>query len=321
MRHYGPGVVLFNQQGQSLRRAEIDIGDMWIHDSAIADFNGDGYDDILPIGWGPDYRMLLGRADGNFDVLTNGGPAAFGAGIAAADFMGDGSVTFVITDTDRIGNSDTGLYAWSLDNGGFRLDRIATLPADRFYLSRWQDPRYDWDWELPHSIRALAHDFNRDGRTDVIVLTINYDRNNGGHPWSEVQFLRNDGAARFTDVTDSVLVGYDHDTVLHISPRVVDVNDDGLLDIWLAAPDNNGVENSNRVLIATADGKFHDSLRDDITGFRQDVGGEHSVVHYVEDPQGRDWLLGLEKYSYTNNTQVNFFTAPLSSYHTADWIA
>lgn len=320
MRLYGSGVVLFNQGGQSLRRVEVDIGDMWIHDSAVADFNGDGYYDILPIGWGPDYRMLFGRADGTFDVLANGGPAAFGAGIAAADFLGDGSITFVITDTERVGNSDTALYSWSLDNGGFRLDRIATLPADRFYLPKWQGSQFDWDWELPHSIRALAHDFNRDGRTDVIVLTVNYDNNNGGHPWSEVQFLRNDGDARFTDVTDSVLVGYDPDTVLGISPRLVDINDDGILDIWLAAADNNGAENSNRVLIGDSNGKFYDSLRNPITEFRQDVGGDHSVVHYAEDATGRDWLVGIEMYSNVNNTQVDIMAAPLKSYHTADWI-
>jgi hypothetical protein len=150
---------------------------------------------------------------------------------------------------------------------------------------------------------------------------VNYDNNNGGHPWSEVQFLRNDGNARFTDVTDSVLVGYDPDTVLGISPRLVDINYDGILDIWLAAADNDGTENSNRVLIGDSNGKFYDSLRNPITEFRQDVGGDHSVVHYAEDGAGRDWLLGIEMYSNTNNTQVNFVSAPLSAYYLADWIA
>ena len=74
MRHYGPGIVLLNQNGQSLRRVEVDIGDMWVHDVAIADFNQDGCDDLLPLGWGPDYRMLFGRRDGGFDGGFGGSP-------------------------------------------------------------------------------------------------------------------------------------------------------------------------------------------------------------------------------------------------------
>ena len=319
MRHYGPGIVLFNQAGQSFRRVEVDIGDMWVHDVAIADFNGDGYDDILPIGWGPDYRMLFGRADGTFDVVVNGGPTPYGAGIAAADFLGNGTVTFVITDTEMINGSDTGLYTWSFDNGGFRMDRIATLPPERFTLAKWQTPEYDWDW-IPHSIRVLAHDFDRDGDPDAIVFTTYYDNNIGGHSRSEVQFLRNNGNASFTDVTDSVLLDYNHRTNLGISPRLVDINDDGLLDIWLTGGDGDGAEDSSRVLLAQANGTYQDIMGPALAQFRADVGGETSFVHYMEDAQGRDYIVGIEKYSFTGNNQVEFVGAPLSNYYSAGWI-
>lgn len=319
MRHYGPGVVLFNQNGQSLRKVEVDIGDMWVHDVAIADFNRDGRDDILPLGWGPAYRILFGRADGGFDIMSNGAQSAYGAGIAAADFLGNGTITFVITDTEMINGSDTGLYTWAFDNGGFRLDRIATLPAERFYLSKWQDPQYDWDW-IPHSIRVLAHDFDRDGDPDAIVFTTYYDNNIGGHARSEVQFLKNNGQASFTDVTDNVLLDYNHRTSLGIAPRLLDINDDGLLDIWITGGDGDGTEDTSRVLLAHANGTFREIMGSALAQFRADVEGETSFVHYMEDAQGRDYVVGIEKYSYTGNNQVEFVAAPLGNYYSAGWI-
>lgn len=319
MRHYGPGVVLFNQNGQSLRRVEVDIGDQWVHDVAIADFNRDGYDDIMPLGWGPDHRILFGRADGGFDIIANGAQAAYGAGIAAADFLGNGSITFVITDTETVNGSDTGLYSWGYDNGGFRLDRIATLPPERFNLPKWQTGQYDWDW-IPHSIRVLAHDFDRDRDPDAIVFTTYYDNNIGGHSWSEVQFLRNNGNANFTDVTDNVLVDYNHRTNLGISPRLVDINKDGRLDIWLTGGDGDGAEDTSRVLLSENNGTYREIMSSALAQFRADVGGETSFVHYMEDSQGRDYIVGIEKYSNTGNNQVEFVAAPLSNYYSADWI-
>jgi len=320
MRHYGSGVVLFNQAGQGLRRVEVDIGDMWVHDVAIADFNRDGYDDILPMGWGPDWRMLFGRADGTFDVMVNGGPAPYGAGIAAADFLGNGTTTFIVTDTETVNGSDTGLYTWGFDNSGFRMDRIATLPAERFNLPKWNTGEYDWDW-IPHSIRVLAHDFDRDGDPDAIIFTTYYDNNIGGHSRSEVQFLRNNGNASFTDVTDNLLLNYNNRTNLGISPQLVDVNNDGRLDIWLTAGDADGAEDSSRVLLAQSNGTFREIMAAELAQFRRDVGGETSFVHYMEDTQGRDYIVGIEKYSYTGNNQVEFVAAPLSNYYSADWIA
>jgi hypothetical protein len=59
----------------------------------------------------------------------------------------------------------------------------------------------------------------------------------------------------------------------------------------------------------------------ELAQFRRDVGGETSFVHYMEDTQGRDYIVGIEKYSYTGNNQVEFVAAPLSNYYSADWIA
>lgn len=320
MRHYGPGVVLINQAGQGFRRVEVDIGDKWVHDVAIGDFNGDGRDDILPMGWGPDWRMLFGRADGTFDVMVNGGPAPYGAGIAAADFLGNGTTTFIVTDTETVNGSDTGLYTWGFDNGGFRMDRIATLPAERFNLPKWNTGEYDWDW-IPHSIRVLAHDFDRDGDPDAIIFTTYYDNNIGGHSRSEVQFLRNNGNASFTDVTDNLLLNYNNRTNLGISPQLVDINNDGRLDIWLTAGDGDGAEDSNRVLLAQSNGTFRDIMGPELAQFRRDVGGETSFVHYMEDAQGRDYIVGIEKYSFGGNNQVEFVGAALKDYYSAAWLA
>jgi hypothetical protein len=282
----------------------------------VADFNGDGFDDILTVGWGPDQYMIFGRSDGGFDLVpqTFG---AYGAGIVAADFLGDGSVTFVITDSFPDGDSDTGLFSWSLDNGGFRLDKIATLPMERFYLDKWDDPKHDWTWN-PHSIRALAHDFDSDGLSDVIVTTLYNDRNNDGHAYTELQFLKNQGGGLFSDITDSVLVGFNHQTMGSYAPRLVDVNRDGALDIWLTGVDSNQTENSNRVLLATDDGTYVETLTDVLEIFRSDVGGDPALVHWVQGPNDQDYFVTMERYSHT--TSANFWSAPTNDYFTG-WMA
>jgi hypothetical protein len=313
MNHFGPGVVFMNQNGQYLSRVNLDIGDVWAHDSTVADFNGDGFDDILTVGWGPDQYMIFGRSDGGFDLVpqTFG---AYGAGIVAADFLGDGSVTFVITDSFPDGNSDTGLFSWSWDNGGFRLDKISTLPMERFYLDKWDDPKHDWTWQ-PHSIRVLSHDFDQDGLTDVIVTTLYNDNNNDGHAYTELQFLKNQGQGIFQDVTDTILVGLDHN--ITAAPRLVDVNRDGLLDIWLTGVDTNQGENSSRVLLANSDGTFTEFLADILSDFRIDVGGDPALVHWVQGPNDQDYLISLERYSHV--TDVNIWATPINDYFTG-WI-
>jgi hypothetical protein len=41
MQHYGPGYV-FSNQGNHFNRIAIPLNNVWAHDSAIADMDGDG---------------------------------------------------------------------------------------------------------------------------------------------------------------------------------------------------------------------------------------------------------------------------------------
>jgi hypothetical protein len=71
--------------------------DWWAGGLTVADFNGDGYPDIVSTAGGNSIAVYLGRGDGTFQTAKY-----FGAGItyfiaAAADFNGDGMPDIAIT--------------------------------------------------------------------------------------------------------------------------------------------------------------------------------------------------------------------------------
>lgn len=320
MNLYGPGVVYWNDAGQGLTRQDIDIGSIWAHDSAVADLNSDGFDDIVISGYGPDQTLLFGRADGSFDVMTGLATANY-SGIAAGDFMGDGSITFVMTDSQYTGASDTALMAWNITQDGQGNDvayfsKIAGLPPDRFTLDHWSDHHaYMLQPDrMPHTIRALTMDFNRDGLDDVVIMTSANDANNRWHVYSELQFLENEGDGLFLDVTDELLLEYNKNTVVSYTPQLIDINEDGLMDIWLSAIDYHGAENSTRAIMANADGTFSEDFAQEIQALRDALGGQPAPSQMVRDPNG-DWYVMTMEFS-PDPTNVQFALAP-----TVDWIA
>lgn len=296
MEMYGPGIVYFNTE-QGLMRHEIDMGDIWAHDSVIVDVNSDGFSDIVASSYGPGQVIALGRPDRDFDVYTGSATANY-SGITAGDFLGDGSVTFVMVDAWGDGVSDTALYqlimplaVTGISGGDLVLDQQSrfvqhsVLPADRFTRAEYADmPWLKLGGQHPHSVRATTMDFNRDGLDDVIVSTSANAQDGTWHTWFELQFLENQGAGIFIDRTDSILVDWDTLTTVSYQPRVRDVNGDGLLDLWFSSQDYNGIENSNRVLFAQPDGTFHQAWQDEFAELRQELGGQPSPVIWLQGP-------------------------------------
>jgi hypothetical protein len=253
MSYYGPGSVFFNTGASSFTKTQINFGNVWSHDSAVTDLNGDGYADILVTDYNGKPAVAFGSSTGAFDIAVSTG--SFGSSsVSIADYLDNGSKTIVFTDATPTGNQDTKMYTWSVSGGTLNLTEIAVLPASRFYLPKWDSVRSASRW-APHEIRNINMDFNRDGRPDVIVIsTMPADGNS--HGYSEVQFLENRGGGTFVDVTDSILSGYNTSSFATYQPRVIDVNKDGLLDILLSAHDNDGNYDSSQVLLATTDGKY-----------------------------------------------------------------
>ena len=324
MDYYGPGTAYINQGGNKLKKVSVNIGNIWAHDSAVGDVNGDGRDDIIVVGLNSNQAVALGRADGTFDITTGSNNNLGAAGMAAGDFMGDGTTTVIMTDAFTEGNQTNGLYrvvvssqgggsggvsglsmSGSSGSGSFgggnaillsaatttlSFNRISKLPANRFTLTKWNNYNVNVPGRLPSTIRAIPIDFNRDGRLDIVMLTMSQN----GDIYSEVQFLRNNGSGNFTDVTDTVLKNYNTmHTQSSYSPRLIDINRDGLQDIWLSNSDGDGTEDTNVVLMADTDGTYTATYASSFTKYRSYVGGNPAPVQAVRGPDQNLWLLTL----------------------------
>ena len=255
---YGNAVVFRNSGSDSFARSTIATaaGDSWSHDSWVGDLNGDGRDDIVMSNIGGDHNLVVnyGNADGSFSTYFGATPG--GSGRSVADYLSDGSMTINLTDTATGVLSDTKLFSFTTSGANnLALTEISTLPASYFYNSQFDADRATAGLD-PHEIRNFSMDFNSDGVMDVVVVS---NLSGNGVNMSAMQFLRNDGGGTFTDVTDIMLVNYDHDIQASYQPILIDLNNDGLDDILLSSADTfseDGYHDSTRVLVQTSDGKF-----------------------------------------------------------------
>jgi len=310
--YFRPSAVFFNTGNNTFTRNNIDFGEIGPHDSIVTDLNGDGFADILL----PDINRLrpavaFGSASGAFTIYRSdviGG----GAGISVADYLGNGTNTIVLTDAAGTGNHDTKLYSWAIVAGKLVLTELAMLPQDRFYLAKWDTVRASTAL-APHAVRNITMDFNRDGRPDVVVFST-MPKNGNTHGYSEVQFLRNDGSGTFTDVTDSVLVNYNTNRTTSYQPQLVDVNNDGLIDILVTAVDYTG-QASNSVLLNTQEGRFVDSYGSVLQSFGTQIqslttgAGNVQDIAIVAGPDNKRYLFSGVEYGENGQAKIAFYLA------------
>ena len=309
--YFRPSAVFFNTGNNKFTRSNIDFGEIGPHDSYVTDLNGDGYADIVL----PDINRMrpavaFGSASGAFTIYRSdvlGG----GAGISVADYLGNGTKTIVLTDAAGTGNYDTKLYSWATNDDKLVLTEIAILPADRFYLPKWDSVRTGTPI-TPHAVRNITMDFDRDGRPDIVVFsTLPKDGNT--HGYSEVQFLRNDGSGSFTDVTDTVLLNYNTNKTTSYQPQILDVNNDGLLDILITAVDYTG-QYSNSVLLNTAEGKFVESYTSVLQSFSNQIKslagpGNVQDIAIVAGPNNKRYLFSGVEYEDNGVSKIAMYLA------------
>jgi hypothetical protein len=317
-----PSTVYLNNGDSTFTRQTLDFGAVNPHDSIVTDLNGDGFSDVLVtdiVNLRP--AVAFGSAAGTFTVYRSdwfGGAS----GISVADYMGDGSNTIILTDgpiTMVNGqNHDTKLYSWEITGGKLALSLLATLPADRFYLSKWDAVRTAANMS-PHAVRNISMDFDGDGRMDVIVFSTLEGRGlvNG---YSEIQFLRNDGGGIFVDVTDSVLVGYTHERSITYNPVVMDVNNDGIQDI-LVSNSNFGInsDQTTAVLLGTVEGKFVESHASVFQDFTNQIksstagGGTVHPISVVRGPGGDLYMFSTVEYTGNGVVQMATYLSLIGS--------
>lgn len=314
---YGNAVVFRNSGSNSFTRSNIatTAGDSWTHDSWVGDLNGDGRDDIVMSNIGGDHNLVVnyGNADGTFSTYYGATPG--GSGISVADYLGDGSMTIVLTDTATTVQSDTKLFSFTTSGTDtLSLTEVATLPASYFYRSEFDSVRATAGWD-PHEIRNFTMDFNNDGVQDVVVVS-NLSGNDIN--MSAMQFLRNDGGGSFTDVTDSVLVNYDHNIQASYQPVIIDVNNDGLDDILLSGSDDmaTGYHDATRVLIQTSDGKFVQKYDEVFSDFYNQIYNSTSnainwaqPINIVVGPAGEKYLFSTVMYTEGGNVKAHTYLA------------
>ena len=89
------------------------------------------------------------------------------------------------------------------------------------------------------------------------------------------------------------------------SPRLIDINRDGLQDIWLSNSDGDGTEDTNVVLMADTDGTYTATYASSFTKYRSYVGGNPAPIQAVRGPDQNLWLLTLNWTLTSLSVQIN----------------
>jgi hypothetical protein len=316
MQHYGPGYV-FSNQGTHFNRISIPLNNVWAHDSAIADMDNDGYKDLLFVDYGPNTTLAINNRVNNFTTYTDprghaGDLRWGGSSVVADDFLGNGQKQIIVTDNScNVTNPacsiarTTKMYTYTITGGQLNYHYTGDLPAPL----------------LDHNVRVVSHDFNSDGRPDVIVFS---RPSNYTIKQSAIQFLSNQGGGSFTDVTSTTLVGYDTNTYSTYNPRFLDVNGDGRTDILVSAWDFSGNHSSTQVLLKSSDGKFVAAHQKIFTDFLKQAASmtnslgaganeANSTVNIFQAPDGKLYLVTMIMYETNNDKKMAVYMSQMGT--------
>jgi len=295
MAYYANDTVFINNGNNSFNRQNVtSSASNWGHGSAVTDLNNDGYDDVIVSTLTTQNTVIkLGRADGNFNSYTASSFYKGPADVSVADYMNDGTKTLIFTGD----KNNTKLYSWNITNNNLTFTEIASLPSKT-------NPNSNYEVA---GIRNIAFDFNNDGLTDNVIIWNGQNKNTSLYDYTDVQFLKNNGGGVFTDVTSDTVQELNTSRHASYHPIIIDVNNDGLDDIFLSSIDYNGSANSTFALLQTSEGKYVDSFEGVFTDFwnqsknlTSDAHSSGQSINIVSGPDNKRYLITTVAYTNSN---------------------
>jgi hypothetical protein len=318
MNYYGPTgssqALLFKNTGSQFNLNTIELGaQVWGHGATIADLTKTGWQDAIIADYGPNTTFLMNNRVNGFNVYQARGQndLFFGtSSIAAADFMKNGSTQIVATDSRVCANdsvvfgctmsSTTKMYTWSIDPVTNKLS-------------------INWAQDLPapilgngsHNYLVINYDFNSSGNQSLIVFS---QPDLSTYNKSAIQFLQNDGKGNFTDVTGTMLKGYNTNTVGTYHPQFVDLGN-GQMSMIVSAQDWSGSNSSTQFLIKqSATGPYVAAFQNIITDFASQsnlIAGSSNrgnQVAVVKDSSKNLYLVTTLQYQSDANSPMRMAT-------------
>jgi hypothetical protein len=318
--YYGPSGTsvawYYRNTGSSFQLNTINLGaQVWGHGATIGDLDGSGYQSVVITDIGPNTTILLNNRSNGFtayqDSLGQSGQLRFGAaGVAAADFLGTGTGSqLVFTDAACsgiavCGDSSTKLYTWGISNGQMNLIYVKDLPTPIFDQAQYA---YTGGG---HNYLVITNDFSSPNSKDLIV----FSSPNNNQKLSAIQLLQNDGAGNFTDVTATMLKGYNMNTYGTYHPQFIDLGNGQKSMIVSEGGDNVTANNNTQFLIKqSATGPYVAAFQNLITDFASQANmiagapnGQNTVA-VVKDPSNNLYLATTVQYTVNNHLRMSTY--------------
>jgi len=292
---------IFTNNGSKFTRHNINLG-YSINSADSTLFKYDNLDAIISLDYGSNTTFVLPSRTNNFRAYSVKDGSLSGSSVAAGDFLGNGSQTFVITDNglNAVDKSTTKLYGWNYNNitDTVSMSYISTLPVPTFNKSAY------WAGSGGNNTnKAVTFDFDGSGVPSIFLVSMPIGGLNRQYN-SSIQFLKNNGTGTFTDVTDTTVTGYNMALPATNNPVVIDLLNNGLPSIVL--PSVGGTQ----VLMQVSKGKYVASMSTVIDNFSASadqlagVGSGTGTVTFVRGPNNNLYLVDLIPLSNTNNTST-----------------
>jgi len=296
-----PSIVFLSSRGGAHTQVAVP-GAAWNHGAVSVDIDGNGTIDVV----NSNGQMWLNDGRGNFTFKDHSWTSTppfwmHGSGVCSGDFNNSGKPQLVITDHYIDSNAgpivDTAIFELNAN-----LEPVASHYLPVPYFDRGADPITGN--EISHDVSCIVADLNNDGKLDIVMVSAlnSADVRAGTAPHqSVVQIYLNQGNFVFTDVTDSATSQPNKAFLSTYTPRLLDFNGDGKLDLWLTSSDNQSI-NSNQLWLNNGAGVYTQSASSIINKAQADfsalvggnaIGGAGNTTYGMMLPVkvGSNWVL------------------------------